>query len=100
MTDEAELDRLRAVVDDLYEQLRQAEGAGPDAGDHSQRARAILEAKRLTLTRAERHELADWLIDFRGSWSTLPEVGARRLADAMSAFIGIQHLLAQRRVRR
>jgi hypothetical protein len=62
-----------------------------------QRTRAIIAAERLTLDRAERHELAEFLVGHEGSWRSLAEDDARRIADAIDAFIGIQWLLEQRR---
>lgn len=64
-----------------------------------QRTRAILLARKLTLTVGERHELAEWIVDHSGSWSRLPEPKARRLADAMDSFIAIQYLLGLRNQR-
>jgi hypothetical protein len=66
---------------------------------YGQRARAIIAAERLTLDRLERHELAEFLVGHEGSWSTLSEDDARRIADALDAFVAVQWLLLQRRQR-
>jgi hypothetical protein len=47
---------------------------------HPERARAITLADKLTLTRKERHELAEWMLDHTGSWATLKEPDAKRIA--------------------
>jgi hypothetical protein len=52
----------------------------------------------LTLSDRERHELAEWVVDHPGSWSKLNEPKARRLADAMDCFLGIQALLGMRTI--
>ena len=67
--------------------------------EHPQRLRAILLAQRLTLDRAERHDLATMLVGHEGSWRTLSEDDARRIADALYAFAAVQHLLNERRRR-
>lgn len=64
--------------------------------DHPQRTRAIISAKKLTLTRPERHELAEMLCGYSGTWSTIDEDCARRIADALEGFLIVQALLLRR----
>jgi hypothetical protein len=66
---------------------------------HPERGRAIFLAKKLTLSDSERRELAEWMVEHTGSWSTLKEEDAKRIADALNCFIGIQYLLARRNQR-
>lgn len=67
---------------------------------HGHRIRAVIEADKLTLTRDERHELAAYLVGHEGSWSTLPEDKASRIADALKGFLVIQALFLIRRQNR
>ena len=71
-----------------------------DAPGHGQRTRAIIAAERLTLDREERHELAAMLVGHEGTWATIAEDDARRIAEACDAFLIVQALLLQRRRRR
>ena len=68
--------------------------------EHGQRTRAIISAEKLTLDRDERHELAELLTGHEGSWRTISEDDARRVADVCDGFLYVQHLLLQRRRRR
>lgn len=58
-----------------------------------QLARAIIEADRLTLTRRERREYAELVVEHTGTWSTLDEPVAQRLAQALTSFIPLQYLM-------
>jgi len=79
---------------------------GPRCGQHSppptgghphgQRIRAIINSDKLTLSREERHDLARMLVNHSGSWKTLGEPEARRIADALDSFLIIQALLLLR----
>lgn len=64
---------------------------------HPQRTRAIIAAGKLTLTQLERRDLAELLTGHTGTWSTISEDDARRIADALDAFLAIQALLLLRR---
>lgn len=64
---------------------------------HPQRTRAIIAAGKLTLDRDERRDLARMLVGHSGSWRTIEEPDARRVADALEAFLVIQALLLMRR---
>lgn len=68
-----------------------------DLSPHAQRTRAIIAAENLTLTRLERQDLAEFLTGHAGSWSTISEDDARRVADALDAFHAVQALLLMRR---
>lgn len=63
---------------------------------HGQRTRAIINAQRLSLDRQERHDLAQMLVHHHGSWATLSEPDARRIADALDAFLIVQALILLR----
>lgn len=63
----------------------------------AQRTRAIIAAEQLTLSRQERREFAEFLVGHTGSWRTLSEDDARRIADALSAYLAVQALLMMRR---
>lgn len=67
-----------------------------DLNPRGQRTRAIIAAEKLTLSRAERHDLAELLVGHAGSWHTLSEPDARRVADALDAFLAVQALLMLR----
>lgn len=69
------------------------------SGRDGQRTRAIIAAERLTLDRHERQELAEFLTGHEGSWATISEDDARRVADACDAFLAVQALLIMRRMR-
>lgn len=72
----------------------------PDrASNRPQRTRAAIAADRLSLTAEERHDLAGLLVDHHGSWRHLHEQDARRVADALDAFLVVQALLMLRRTR-
>lgn len=62
-----------------------------------QRTRAIIECQKLSLDQQERHELAHMLVGHEGSWSTLSEDDARRIADAAQAYLVVQALVLLRR---
>lgn len=64
--------------------------------DRPQRRRAITAAIALTLTRDERHDLAEYLTGHEGSWSTISEEDAQRVADAMFAYRAVQWLVQMR----
>lgn len=64
--------------------------------DRPQRRRAITAAIKLTLTRDERHDLAEYLTGHEGSWSTISEEDAQRVGDALFAFLAVQWLVQQR----
>lgn len=66
-------------------------------GPHAHRTRAIIAAQRLSLDRRERQDLAEFLTGHTGSWSTITEDDARRVADAIEAFLAVQALLLLRR---
>lgn len=68
-----------------------------DLSPHAQRTRAIVAAEKLTLTRLERQELAEFLTGHEGSWARISEDDARRVADALDAFLAVQALLLLRR---
>lgn len=68
-----------------------------DLPAHAQRTRAIIAAERLTLDQRERRELAEFLTGHGGSWATISEPDARRVADALDAFLAVQALLLMRR---
>ena len=61
-----------------------------------QRTRAVLAAQKLSLTQQERRELAGMLVDHHGTWANLSEDDARRIADALQAFLVVQALLLLR----
>lgn len=63
---------------------------------HGQRTRAIINADKLTLDREERHDLARLLVGHEGSWRTLDEDDARRIADALDGYLAVQALLMMR----
>lgn len=63
---------------------------------HGQRIRAVILADALTLSREERHEFAEMLVKHKGSWSSLSESDARRIADALEGFPIVQALLFMR----
>lgn len=65
-----------------------------------QRTRAILAARRLSLSDVERREVAAHVVGHSGSWSTLSEDDGRRLADAFETFHVIQAQLLLRGRRR
>lgn len=67
--------------------------------DRPQRIRALTLARKMTLTDDERRELAAVLTGHEGSWRTISEEDARRVADALHAFAYVQHLLNERRRR-
>lgn len=67
-----------------------------DLNPRGQRTRAIIAAEKLTLSRSERHDLAELLVGHAGSWHTLSEPDARRVADALEAFLAVQALLMLR----
>jgi hypothetical protein len=56
-------------------------------------------ARKMTLTADERQELAAVLTGHEGSWRSISEDDARRVADALAAFAYVQHLLNERRRR-
>lgn len=63
-----------------------------------QRTRAIMLARAMTLTRAERMDFTELLFDARPrSWSELDELTCQRLADALTAYLAVQHILNERR---
>lgn len=64
---------------------------------HAQRTRAVILANRMTLDRDERHDFAEFLVGHHGSWTTLGEQNARRIADALEGYVAVQHILNQRR---
>lgn len=64
--------------------------------DRPQLRRALTAAVKLTLTRAERHEIGEYLTGHEGSWSTMSEDDCRRVADALFAYIEVQWLVQQR----
>ena len=66
---------------------------------HGQRTRAIINADKLTLDRQERHDLAELLTGHEGSWRTLDEDDARRIADALDGYLAVQALLLMRQRR-
>ena len=68
-----------------------------DLNPRGQRTRAIIAAEKLTLSRAERHDLAELLTGHEGSWARISEDDARRVADALDAFLAVQALLLLRR---
>lgn len=64
--------------------------------DRPQLRRALTACIKLTLTRDERHSLAEYLTGHEGSWSTISEEDARRVADAAFAFMAVQWLVQMR----
>lgn len=68
------------------------------AADRPQRRRALTWCSKLKLTRDDRHALAEYITGHEGSWSTLSEPDAMRIADALRAFNAVQWLWADRRV--
>lgn len=65
--------------------------------DRPQFRRALTWCSKLKLTDDDRHALAAYLLDHEGSWRTLSEDGARRIADSLQAFNAVQWLYADRR---
>lgn len=61
-----------------------------------QRTRAIIEAQKLSLTQQERRELAEMLVGHAGSWKSISEDDARRVADALKAYQIVQALILLR----
>lgn len=72
---------------------------GTNGTDHPQRIRALTLARKMTLSDSERQDLAEVLTGHQGSWRTISEEDARRVADALHAFAYVQHLLNERRKR-
>lgn len=60
--------------------------------------RALTWSSKLGLTRQDRHALAEYLTGHEGSWTTMTEADAMRVADALRAFTAVQWLWADRRV--
>lgn len=58
--------------------------------------RALTAAVKLTLTRQERHDFAEFLVGHEGSWNRMPEEDAKRVADALFAFPAVQWLVRER----
>jgi hypothetical protein len=59
--------------------------------------RALVACRKLDLDQDERHELSEFITGHEGSWSTMSEDDARRIADALYVFREIQWLYHQRR---
>jgi hypothetical protein len=64
--------------------------------DRIQLRRALTISVKLTLTRAERHDLAEYLTGHEGSWTTISEDDAKRVADALFAWWAVQWLIQDR----
>lgn len=60
--------------------------------------RALVWARKLGLTDQDRHDLAAYLVGHEGSWESMSEEHAQRIADALRAFPAVQWLYADRRV--
>lgn len=60
--------------------------------------RALTWASKLQLTRDDRLALAEYITGHEGSWRTMSEETAQRIADALQAFNAVQWLWADRRV--
>lgn len=54
--------------------------------------RALVWSTKLGLDQDERHDLAELLTGHEGSWSTLSEEDAKRVADALQAYNAVQWL--------
>lgn len=59
--------------------------------------RALTWASKLKLTREDRHALGEYLTGHEGSWKTMTEDDAMRIADALRCFNAVQWLWADRR---
>jgi hypothetical protein len=59
--------------------------------------RALTWASKLKLTREDRHALGEYLTGHEGSWATMSDEDAMRIADALRAFNAVQWLYADRR---
>lgn len=59
--------------------------------------RALTWASKLNLTRDDRHALGEYLVGHEGSWVTMTEENAMRIADALRAFPAVQWMWADRR---
>lgn len=64
--------------------------------DRPQLRRALTACIKLTLTRDERHSLAEYLTGHEGSWSSISEEDAQRVADAAFAYMAVQWLVQMR----
>lgn len=88
------------MVPDVGPRCYHHRAPGKTPHPHGMRIRAIMEADKLTLTRDERHQLAEYLVGHTGSWSRISEDDAKRVGDALHGFLVIQALLLIRRQNR